>query len=123
MDQSAAIRKLLMNFVIGTNQSAADLLADDNLLETFLRRRVSGNWHACGSCRMGDPDDPMAVTDPQGRVIGVDGLRVCDASLMPTIPCANINVPVMMIAEKVAASIRSCGQPSQAGRVQAQVEP
>jgi 5-(hydroxymethyl)furfural/furfural oxidase len=107
MDTSMAIRKLLINFVIGSSHSAADLLADENLLETFLRSRVSGNWHACGSCRMGDPGDPMAVTDPHARVISVDGLRVCDASLMPTIPCANINVPVMMMAEKIAATIRA----------------
>ena len=58
---------------------------------------------------MGDPADPMAVADASGRVIGVEGLRVCDASLMPTVPCANINVPVMMMAEKIAASIVAGG--------------
>jgi 5-(hydroxymethyl)furfural/furfural oxidase len=109
MDTSAALRKLMMSFVIGTSHSAEELLADDNLLETFLRRRVAGNWHACGSCRMGDAGDPMAVTDPHARVIGIDGLRVCDASLIPIIPCANINVPVMMMAEKIAATIRAGG--------------
>jgi 5-(hydroxymethyl)furfural/furfural oxidase len=107
MDRSASIRQLMLTFVVGTNHSPTDLAADDNLLETYLRQRVTGNWHACGSCRMGDPADPMAVTDPSARVIGVEGLRVCDASLMPTVPCANINIPVMMIAEKVAATIRA----------------
>ena len=58
---------------------------------------------------MGDPSDRMAVTDPHARVIGVEGLRVCDASLMPTVPCANLNIPVLMIAEKTAATIRAGG--------------
>ena len=55
---------------------------------------------------MGRADDPMAVTDSAGLVHGVKGLRVCDASLMPTIPCANLNVPVIMMAERIAALIR-----------------
>ena len=84
-----------------------ELAEDDALLEAHLRQRVAGNWHACGSCRMGDPADVLAVTDPAARVIGVEGLRVCDASLMPSIPCANINIPVMMMAEKIAASIHA----------------
>ena len=46
----------------------------------------------------------QAVTDSQGRVIGVAGLRICDALVMPTVPCANLNVPVMMIAEKIAGA-------------------
>jgi 5-(hydroxymethyl)furfural/furfural oxidase len=49
------------------------------------------------------------VTDPNARVIGVEGLRVCDASLMPTAPSANLNIPVLMIAEKTAATIRAGG--------------
>ena len=85
------------------------LAADDTLLEAHLRKRVNGTWHPCGSCRMGDPSDRMAVTDPHARVIGVEGLRVCDASLMPTVPCANLNIPVLMIAEKTAATIRAGG--------------
>jgi 5-(hydroxymethyl)furfural/furfural oxidase len=56
---------------------------------------------------MGDTADRMAVTDPNARVIGVEGLLVCDASLMPTVPCANLNVPVLMMAEKIAAAIRA----------------
>ena len=59
---------------------------------------------------MGDEDDPMAVTDAEGRVIGVERLRVCDASLMPTVPCANLNIPVIMMAEKIADAIRRGGR-------------
>jgi len=51
---------------------------------------------------MGAPDDPMAVTDPEGRVRGVAGLRVVDASIFPVVPCANTNIPTLMTAEKIA---------------------
>ena len=56
---------------------------------------------------MGQFDDPTAVTDPAGRVHGVAGLRVCDASVMPMVPCANTNLPTMMIAEKISDAILS----------------
>ena len=61
-----------------------------------------GVWHATCTCRMGAEDDPMAVTDMQGRVRGVAGLRVVDASLFPVVPCANTNFPTLMTAEKIA---------------------
>jgi 5-(hydroxymethyl)furfural/furfural oxidase len=109
MDYSATFRRRALSFSVGTSLSPAQLAEDDALLEVHLRQRVAGNWHACGSCRMGDPADPMIVADPAARVIGVEGLRVCDSSLIPTIPCANINIPVMMMAEKIAATIRAGG--------------
>jgi 5-(hydroxymethyl)furfural/furfural oxidase len=56
---------------------------------------------------MGAPDDPHAVTGSSGLVYGVENLRVCDASLMPSIPCANTNIPTIMIAERIAEMIRS----------------
>lgn len=109
MDRSARVRQAVIQTAMGHVHSIAKLEADEGLLEDHLRRSVNGNWHACGSCRMGNPDDPMAVTDPNARVIGVDGLRVCDASLMPTIPCGNTNIPVVMMAEKIADIIRRGG--------------
>jgi choline dehydrogenase len=60
-------------------------------------------FHPVGTCRMGRADDPMAVTDAQGRVRGVAALRVADASLMPTITSGNTNAPTLMIAERIAA--------------------
>ncbi|MEE1567451.1 MAG: GMC oxidoreductase, partial [Arenicellales bacterium] len=57
------------------------------------------------TCRMGAPDDPMAVSDPAGRVRGVEGLRVGDASIMPEVTRANTNIPTIMIAEKLADTI------------------
>jgi choline dehydrogenase-like flavoprotein len=54
---------------------------------------------------MGRADDPDAVVDPQGRVRGVAGLRVADASIMPSVPRGNTNIPTIMVAEKIAADI------------------
>jgi 5-(hydroxymethyl)furfural/furfural oxidase len=68
---------------------------------------VGGAWHASGTCKMGPLSDPMAVTDGQGRVIGVQNLRICDASLMPTIPRANTNTPTIMVAERIADLIKA----------------
>jgi len=55
---------------------------------------------------MGRADDPMAVVDNQGRVKGVQGLRVVDASIFPVVPCANTNFPTLMSAEKIAPAIQ-----------------
>ena len=109
MDRMTGLRQKIMTFAVGTEHSVETLAADDTLLEAHLRQRVNGTWHPCGSCRMGDRFDPMAVTDANARVIGVEGLRVCDASLMPSVPCANLNIPVLMTAEKIAATIRAGG--------------
>ena len=56
---------------------------------------------------MGRRGDPGAVTDPNGRVYGVSGLRIADASLMPSVPCANTHIPTLMIGEKISSSILS----------------
>jgi choline dehydrogenase-like flavoprotein len=74
-------------------QSDADLIAD-------IRARAETIYHPVGTCRMGL--DPRSVTDPEGRVRGVTGLRVVDASLMPSIIAGNTNAPTMMIAETIA---------------------
>ncbi|MFC7556664.1 GMC oxidoreductase [Pseudoroseomonas wenyumeiae] len=75
-------------------------------LEEHLRRHVGGVWHPSGTCRMGSAQDRMAVVTPDARLRGLVGLRVCDGSIMPHIPCANTNVPILMIAEKVADTVR-----------------
>ena len=85
------------------------LVEDDGALTEFVRASVGGVWHASGTCRMGARDDADAVTDGAGRVYGVEGLRVCDASLMPSIPRANTNTPTIMIAERIADLIKAGG--------------
>lgn len=105
MDGPQALRERMIRDVITGGDSYDSLLHDDDALDDYLRKTVTGIWHATGTCRMGDPRDRNAVCDPAGRVIGVQGLRVCDGSVMPTIPCANPNIPIMMIAEKMADTI------------------
>ena len=75
-------------------------VATDVQLEAFIRARAETIYHPVGTCRMGSDD--ASVTDPQGRVRGVEGLRVVDASLMPQIIAGNTNAPTMMIAETIA---------------------
>jgi len=78
----------------------------DAELEADIRNRTETIYHPVGTCRMGM--DPASVTDPQGRVRGVDGLRVIDASLMPQIIAGNTNAPTMMIAETIARRVVGC---------------
>ena len=105
LDGPAATRRLLIKTFITEGEKLADLLADADALEAFIRRNVVGVWHACGTCKMGSADDGTAVTDAAGRVHGVEGLRVVDASVMPAVPRANTNIPTIMIAEKMADAI------------------
>jgi len=72
----------------------------DAELETLIRRNASTTWHATSTCRMGTDD--RAVVDPDLRVRGIERLRICDASVMPTMTSGNTNAPVVMIAEKAA---------------------
>ena len=92
--------------------NVALLIADPERLEHFIRGNVFGVGHASGTCRMGDPKDVMTVTDTVGRVCGIAGVRVVDASVMPRLPSANTNIPVMMIAEKMADAILQRRTPS-----------
>ena len=78
---------------------------DEEEAEAFIRKAAVGVWHASCTCRMGARNDAMAVTDSNGRVHGMDGLRVVDASIFPVVPCANTNLPTIMTAEKIAESI------------------
>jgi choline dehydrogenase len=78
---------------------------DGERLDETILAEVAGYQHPVGTCRMGPPDDRDAVVDHNGRVHGIAGLSVIDASIMPTIPSANTNVPTLMVAEHVSASI------------------
>jgi 5-(hydroxymethyl)furfural/furfural oxidase len=106
MDISAPLRRQIIRRVAMDGPPVEALLADAALLKDYLRATVTGIWHPCGATRMGRASDKAAVVDPQGRVIGVDNLSVADASVMPEIPTTNLNIPTIMIAERIADAIR-----------------
>ena len=89
----------------GEDLSPGADVQDDAAIDDFVRRSVESAYHPCGTCRMGDASDPQAVVDPQGRVIGIDSLRVVDSSIMPSITTGNLNAPTIMLAEKCADAI------------------
>ena len=78
---------------------------DPRQIEETLRDHADTEYHVCGTAKMGPDDDPLAVVDAQLRVRGVDGLRIADASVMPSVPSNNINAAVIMIGEKCADMI------------------
>lgn len=74
----------------------------DDELNDVIREHVESAYHPCGTCRMGAASDPLAVVDPQTRVIGVDALRVADSSIFPRVTNGNLNAPTIMTGEKAA---------------------
>jgi choline dehydrogenase/5-(hydroxymethyl)furfural/furfural oxidase len=84
-----------------------DALSDDAAIDAWLMETVGNTGHVCATCRMGAPDDPRAVVDPSGRVLGVDGLYVADASVFPEVPRANTNLPTIVAAERLSDLIRA----------------
>ena len=106
MDGPAALRHYVIDKFVVEGFTYDDVMNDDEALEAFVRKAAIGVWHASCSCRMGRADDPMSVVDTQGRVKGVQGLRVVDASIFPVVPCANTNFPTLMAAEKIAEAMQ-----------------
>ena len=88
---------------------------DDAEIDAVIRESAESAFHPCGTCRMGD--DPMSVVDPQCRVHGMEGLRVVDSSIIPSIVSGNLNAPTMMVGEKASDMIlgRTALAPSNAG--------
>ncbi len=101
-----ASQPALADFIAEEVQPGPACASDEDLL-TDVRERAIANYHPVGTCRMGV--GPDAVVDPKLRVHGVHGLRVADASIMPSITAGNTNAPSIMIGEKVAAMILSEG--------------
>lgn len=82
----------------------------DAEIDAFVRQKADSAYHPSCTCKMGQATDPMAVVDPETCVHGLQGLRVVDASIMPSIVSGNLNAPTIMIAEKAADAIK--GLPS-----------
>jgi 5-(hydroxymethyl)furfural/furfural oxidase len=113
--QSAAIAKLIdlvpalarpiFSTLADRRVDLHTLVEDDAALAEHIRANVAGTFHPVGTCRMGAPNYREAVTDTSGRVLGMAGLRVVDASIMPTVPRGNTNIPTIMVAEKISAVV------------------
>jgi choline dehydrogenase-like flavoprotein len=91
------------NEILGARLAPTDeTVASDAALDAWMLREVSTTNHLSGTCKMGPASDPMAVVDQHGRVHGLEGLRVADASIMPDCVRANTNATTMMIGERMA---------------------
>jgi len=88
----------------------ADAQSDEQIDE-FIRQKVESAYHPSCSCKIGAADDRMAVVDPEARVYGLEGLRVVDSSIMPSITNGNLNAPTIMLAEKLSDHIRGRSLP------------
>ncbi len=80
-------------------------LQSDEQIDSFIRAHAESAYHPCGTCKMGDESDPAAVVDATCRVIGMEGLRVADSSIMPQVTNGNLNAPTLMIGEKASDHI------------------
>ncbi|MGI9477474.1 MAG: GMC family oxidoreductase [Hyphomicrobiaceae bacterium] len=105
LDGPGFFRRFLIKNLIMEGFTLEGVCNDEEEAEAFIRKAAVGVWHASCTCRMGAQDDPMAVTDNTGRVHGVAGLRVVDASIFPVVPSANTNFPTIMTAEKISDAI------------------
>jgi choline dehydrogenase len=85
-------------------QPGKDVETDDQI-DAFIREHCESAYHPCGTCKMGSPQDPMAVVDSECRVIGIANLRVADSSIMPQVTNGNLNAPTLMIGEKASDHI------------------
>ena len=105
LDMSPRLSDYALASLAGGVVALDELVADQQRLAEHIRVNVAGTFHASGTCRMGAAADRYAVVDPAGRVYGVGGLRVADASVMPDVPRGNTNIPTIMVAEKLAHTI------------------
>ena len=89
----------------GPEIQPGEAVQTDAEIDAFLREHLESAYHPCGTCKMGARDDPMAVVDPDTKVIGIDGLRVADSSIFPRLTYGNLNGPSIMTGEKAADHI------------------
>ncbi len=93
----------------GRELSPGAAVQTDEQIDAFIRDKVESAYHPSCSCKMGAANDPMAVVDPETRVRGLQGLRVVDSSIMPSVTTGNLNAPTIMLAEKAADHILGRG--------------
>jgi choline dehydrogenase len=89
----------------GRELQPGDAVQTDEQIDAFVRAKVESAFHPSCSCKMGGADDRMAVVDPTTKVHGMEGLRVVDSSIMPSVTTGNLNAPTIMIGEKAADHI------------------
>lgn len=106
LDMIGSLRDKAFPYMLANFNDPRRLAAHRDELEAYISETVGGVWHPSCTCRMGPDGDKMAVTDWRGKVRGLDGLYISDASIMPTIPCANTNLPTIMMAEKIADGLK-----------------
>jgi 5-(hydroxymethyl)furfural/furfural oxidase len=102
VDAGSLARRWLYKLCFGDAAQLHAMVGDEQAIEDWVKSSVWSGWHVCGTCKMGREDDPLAVVDRRGRVRGTGGLRIADASIMPTIVRANTNITTIAIAEKVS---------------------
>jgi len=98
--------RAVQRLIDGVRRPTPEEVADPAVLERWVRAHSATGAHPSCTARMGPADDPTAVVDQYGRVHGVSGLRIADASIMPRVPSANTNIPTIMIGERVGAWLR-----------------
>jgi 5-(hydroxymethyl)furfural/furfural oxidase len=107
LDGPSSLRRQLIRWGVSSGDTGEGRLVNPGWRATTVRDRSFATYHPAGTCRMGLPGDPEAVTHNDGSVMGVAGLSVIDASIMPIIPRANTNLPVLMLAERCADLVLS----------------
>ncbi|MBL09901.1 MAG: glucose dehydrogenase [Acidiferrobacteraceae bacterium] len=105
LDASSVSRRAMHRFKFSRGIDLKRMEQDLDYIADWVKSTVWPGWHVCGTCRIGKGNDKYAVVDEKCKVHGIQGLRVIDASVMPTIPSANTNLPTMAIAEKISSSI------------------
>lgn len=124
LDLAGPARAMMLKRVMTRGSALADLVNDQQALEAYVRSHVFGVWHASGTCRMGDPKSADVVLDPAGKVAALENVWVADASVMPSLPTANTNIPTIMVAEKISDGLLRGGHGARTGEAgRPQVEP
>jgi choline dehydrogenase/5-(hydroxymethyl)furfural/furfural oxidase len=103
--RSGAFDSAFSHLAIDMTGRGLEELSSDAAIDAWLMDTVGDTGHICATCRMGSPDEPTTVVDSHGRVLGLDGLYVADASVFPEVPRANTNLPTIVAAERLAELI------------------